>query len=417
MDGDVRRGEVGSVRRRPADRRESILRAATAAFARNGYHATSMADVAAEVGISSAALYRHFRGKQELLGQSLLSGLESVLSRLAMAQVTGSDAVLSALTTACLELRGLPRLWQLEVRNLAAADRIAVLARVVRLNGFLRTAIRDRRPDLGADDIEFLGWCVLSVAVSPSYHRVQLPETTFVRVLDTIVGAVVGAEFPAVGDQVTAIPGGPRRDRRTVADPVDPTLRTERMISAAARLFNTYGYGAVGIEDIGAAVGVSGPALYHHFASKVDLLNEIVDRNEQWIRLYTSRAMAEADTPSDALRGLLRYFVRFAIREPDLLGTTLSEVGHLPREQASRYRRAHRGGIAEWVRMLQVVRPDMSADAARVQIQAMTCIVIDAVRNPRLTGRNDLATVLVEVGDRVVFADASSGIDQQLSRR
>lgn len=415
MDGDVRRGEVGSVRRRPADRRQSILRAATAAFARNGYHATSMADVAAEVGISSAALYRHFRGKQELLGQSLLSGLESVLSRLAIAQVTGSDAVLSALTTACLELRGLPKLWQLEVRNLAAADRIAVLARVVRLSGFLRTAIRDRRPDLGADDIEFLGWCVLSVAVSPSYHRVQLPEATFVRVLDTIVGAVVGAEFPVVGDQVTTS-GGPRRDRRTVADNVDPTLRTERMISAAARLFNTCGYGAVGIEDIGAAVGVSGPALYHHFASKVDLLNEIVDRNEQWIRLYTSRAMAEADTPSDALRGLLRYFVRFAIREPDLLGTTLSEVGHLPREQASRYRRAHRDGIVQWVRMLQVVRPDMSADAARVQIQAMTCIVIDAVRNPRLTGRNDLASVLDEVGDRVVFVDASSSVDHQLSR-
>ncbi|WP_280377146.1 TetR/AcrR family transcriptional regulator [Nocardia wallacei] len=407
MSGVNGRGDRGPVRRRPVGRREAIVRAATAAFARDGYHATSMADIAAEVGISSTAVYRHFRGKQDLLGETLLSGLDSVLSRLAAAHDEGAGAVLGALTTACLQLRGLPRLWQLEVRNLSATDRIAVLARVVRLSGFLRAAIRERRPDLSRDDVEFLAWCALSVAVSPSYHHLQIPDAEFVRVLDAVIGEVITVRFPVArtGPLDAAVSWKPGRARRYAAEETDPILRPERMISVAARLFNQRGYSAVGIEDIGAEVGVSGPALYHHFDSKVALLNEIVDRNEQWIRLYTSRAMSEGDSPSAALRILLRYFVRFAIREPDLLGTTLSELDHLPTEQASRYRHAHREGIMRWVRMLQVVRPDASAEVARVQIQAMTGVVIDAVRNPRLTGRADLADILVEVGDRAVFAD------------
>jgi AcrR family transcriptional regulator len=48
------------------DRREQILAAATKAFARSGYAATSLNEVAAEAGISHVILYRHFDSKADL---------------------------------------------------------------------------------------------------------------------------------------------------------------------------------------------------------------------------------------------------------------------------------------------------------------------------------------------------------------
>ena len=55
------------VRRLPrAERREQILRAATRAFARTGYTATSLDDVATEAGVTHVILYRHFTSKNDL---------------------------------------------------------------------------------------------------------------------------------------------------------------------------------------------------------------------------------------------------------------------------------------------------------------------------------------------------------------
>ena len=55
------------VRRLPrVQRREQILTAATEAFARSGFAATSLDDIAAEAGITRVILYRHFDSKTDL---------------------------------------------------------------------------------------------------------------------------------------------------------------------------------------------------------------------------------------------------------------------------------------------------------------------------------------------------------------
>ena len=50
-----------------AARREQVLQAAWACFSRNGFHATTMADVIAESGLSAGAVYRYFDGKAALV--------------------------------------------------------------------------------------------------------------------------------------------------------------------------------------------------------------------------------------------------------------------------------------------------------------------------------------------------------------
>jgi AcrR family transcriptional regulator len=53
-------------RLRRSERREQILAAATAAFARGGYAATSLEDIATEAGVTRVILYRHFESKADL---------------------------------------------------------------------------------------------------------------------------------------------------------------------------------------------------------------------------------------------------------------------------------------------------------------------------------------------------------------
>lgn len=50
-----------------ADRRNGILAAAQACFARSGFHQTSMQEICAEAGMSPGNLYRYFRSKEEII--------------------------------------------------------------------------------------------------------------------------------------------------------------------------------------------------------------------------------------------------------------------------------------------------------------------------------------------------------------
>ncbi|MGA8847058.1 MAG: helix-turn-helix domain-containing protein, partial [Nocardioides sp.] len=52
--------------------------------------------------------------------------------------------------------------------------------------------------------------------------------------------------------------------------------RREQILSTAATLFARRGFHGVSVVDIGAACGVSGPALYKHFASKDQILAEML---------------------------------------------------------------------------------------------------------------------------------------------
>ncbi|MEV4154952.1 TetR/AcrR family transcriptional regulator [Nocardia salmonicida] len=407
--------EQTSVRRRPRNRREIILRTAATAFAERGFHRTSMTDIAAATGVTHAAVYRHFRTKQELLGSCLRESLDLIITRVDSARENPADvgAALHELVGVTLEIRGVARLWQLEFRSLTPVDRVGILSRAVRLTQLIRESVGLRRPGLAPNELEALSWIVLSVVTSPSNHRIQLPTDRFVATLDAVLAAVVDVDLPGGDARSSTIEsGGTEPDVRSETD-----SRSERMIIAAAHLFEERGFGAVSIEDIGAAVGVSGAALYHHFAGKTQLLNEIIDRNNEWVEIYAQRALAEGANPRASLRLLLRYYVEFALDRTDLVGTAVSEIGHLPDDAAARYRRIHREANISWARLLQSIRPELSMPTARVLIHTITTVVTDSVRNPRLTRRGDLADLLCVVGERIALADVPcSPVSQPVSQ-
>jgi AcrR family transcriptional regulator len=71
--------------RKPADQsvnRDDIILAAADVLRRNGYEATTMKDIAAEVNLTAASLYHHFRNKDFLLLAVLEAGLEHIIRKL-----------------------------------------------------------------------------------------------------------------------------------------------------------------------------------------------------------------------------------------------------------------------------------------------------------------------------------------------
>jgi AcrR family transcriptional regulator len=77
-----------------------------------------------------------------------------------------------------------------------------------------------------------------------------------------------------------------------------------RLLAAARALFEARGYHDVGLEEIGAAAGVSRQAVYLHFGSKPQLLAELFNWVEEQERL--SDLLAPVFAASSGLEALLR---------------------------------------------------------------------------------------------------------------
>src|SRR5207244_13245052 len=63
-----------------ADKRGTILRAATRVFARNGYFNSKVADIAREAGVADGTVYLYFKSKEEILHSIFNRGMEEAIA-------------------------------------------------------------------------------------------------------------------------------------------------------------------------------------------------------------------------------------------------------------------------------------------------------------------------------------------------
>ncbi|SPF03352.1 TetR/AcrR family transcriptional regulator [Streptomyces sp. MA5143a] len=88
-----------------------------------------------------------------------------------------------------------------------------------------------------------------------------------------------------------------------MATRTDAPTRREQILKEAARLFAERGFHGVGVDEIGAAVGISGPGLYRHFAGKDAMLAELLVGISGRLLTGAKRRIAEADGSAGAARG------------------------------------------------------------------------------------------------------------------
>jgi AcrR family transcriptional regulator len=90
-----------------------------------------------------------------------------------------------------------------------------------------------------------------------------------------------------------------------VPDP--PRTGRERLVAAAVELFYRHGFGAVGVDRVIAAAGVTKTTFYKHFEGKDDLMVAAVERRDEWEGQAWGRAVREraGDDPAGQLLALL----------------------------------------------------------------------------------------------------------------
>jgi AcrR family transcriptional regulator len=125
-------GGSGTRPKSEARARELAL-AAAELFYRLGFYHVTLAEVAAAVGVTAPAVYRHYRNKQALLAGAIISGIDVADAAIDAAEGQPLDELTDLLAEAALSRRDVWVLLQRELRHLDGDARTAVLTRFRRM--------------------------------------------------------------------------------------------------------------------------------------------------------------------------------------------------------------------------------------------------------------------------------------------
>lgn len=406
MTAEPRRPEPTTVQRtpappprgtRPRNRRRLIIAAAADLFASKGYAQVSMADVADAVAVRPSALYRHFHGKDDLLYQVVHDTLTAV-----QADVHGLASTRPLAETA-LDHRRIGLLWQRESRHLPPATRQRLRTTLIDIAAQVAALVAQRRPDLRAADWDLLAWACLGVAISISFQRIELPRPDYTDLLAGIIDRVVDTDLDTDPAWIAAQPPPGDLDRR------------DELLTAAARLFAQRGYHSVGVDDVGAAVGIAGPSIYHHFATKLDLIVAVITQGADQLLDSTARALATTHDDSQALDALLDAYTSFSLTHSDLMDVLITEVPHLPEPHRTTFRETQRHYLDQWRDVLTRLHPHLTPAHTRVYLQAALTVINDIARTPHLRTQPSAAATVTAIGHTILSPHPHLADDEDTS--
>jgi AcrR family transcriptional regulator len=170
---------------------------------------------------------------------------------------------------------------------------------------------------------------------------------------------------PADGSDRNGHSQAPNRRSRRKSD------RRLQLLAAAERLFAARGFLAVRLEDIGAAAGVSGPAIYRHFPNKESLLVELLVGISTRLLAGAREVRSRQTDAAAALDGLIDFHLDFALGEPDLIRIQDRDLAYLPAAAERQVRRAQRLYVEVWVGVLRELEPGLAETDARLMAHAV----------------------------------------------
>jgi AcrR family transcriptional regulator len=154
----------------------------------------------------------------------------------------------------------------------------------------------------------------------------------------------------------------------------DAPTRREQILREAARLFAERGFHGVGVDEIGAAVGISGPGLYRHFPGKDAMLAELlVGISERLLsggRLRVEEAVPNGD-PQVLLAALIDGHIDFALDDRPLITLHDRELDRLRDSDRKLVRQLQRQYVELWVTVVRELHQDIQESEARAAVHAV----------------------------------------------
>ena len=178
---------------------------------------------------------------------------------------------------------------------------------------------------------------------------------------------------PECPDPSTATVVGVKRDRQ--------------ILDAAAALFYEKGFDGVGVDEIGARAGVSGPAIYHHFSGKDQILATLL--SEGLDELIGATALTYEQDPAADLQRLIRHHVEFALQQRHLVNVFQRESRALTGRAQETVQHRMRQYAAQWEATLARCFPEASPIEVRCGAQAAIGLIHSVAYWPPETRQTD----------------------------
>lgn len=146
--------------------------------------------------------------------------------------------------------------------------------------------------------------------------------------------------------------------------------RRQALVDQAARLFAQQGFTRASTDELGAAAGISGPAVYRHFPTKQAVLAALLESVSEDLAGGGEAAVAAARDPRDALERLVAFQVDFALRRADVIRVQDRDLPHLTEQSRRTVRRLQRRYVETWVAVLSRLTPGTPQAELRVRAHA-----------------------------------------------
>jgi AcrR family transcriptional regulator len=374
---------------RPSNRKATIVFAAAQLFHERGYARVSVDDIASVVGISAPAVYRHFQNKQELLLVAVVQMLE--LYESAVRSHSGADELAAALASTTVENPHLGSLLARELENLAPHSLAVINTRCAVATDRIATDIRATRPEVTVRESRVLADAIFAIVTSNSFNQSTDPRTARAVPLGRTIRVVYSSD--AIIEAGLAASG--KMD--DIESWQQPWLsRSEAILAAGPRvLLNRGGYDATTLDDLGAAVGISGSSIYNHFGSKAEVFHAVAQRTIAWSITDLQRALAASRSGEDALVRALRSHIALA-RSASAVTVSLESLVLTPEQEKETL-----DGLAAftelWVTCIRAARPGISPLEANVVVIAILAIATGLGQLDRHVGDTPPSEALVEI--------------------
>lgn len=173
--------------------------------------------------------------------------------------------------------------------------------------------------------------------------------------------------------------------------------RRDALLAEAARLFAGRGFDGVSIEDLGASVGVSGPAVYRHFPSKQAVLAALLVGVSEGLLVGGRAVVSSAPDDPCALTALVRFHVDFALRDPDVIRVQDRDLAALSPQDRESVRDLQRRYVDLWVDVLARLSPTTDRAELRLRAQATFGLLNSTPHSARAVSSTRTRSLLEEM--------------------
>ncbi|MEE2033027.1 TetR/AcrR family transcriptional regulator [Rhodococcus chondri] len=173
--------------------------------------------------------------------------------------------------------------------------------------------------------------------------------------------------------------------RKKAAEKADPTpdskadsksARTrERILDAAAHVLSVKGYAGTRLTDVAEYAALQAPAIYYYFASREDLIEEVmwVGSANMRTQIQTMLDALPSDlTPMDRILAAVEHHLRYELQISDYTTAAIRNAGQVPEQIRSRQLEEESKYGAIWRELIQAaadagqVRSELDKHAARM---------------------------------------------------